>query len=77
MDQHHPDADPDPNFRVDADPDPDPENQNILLLVIALPRSNVLSFSSLSNVSYVFSILDRILKFSEKKVCFVNFFHFA
>jgi hypothetical protein len=63
----------DPNFRVDADPDPDPENQNFLLLVTALPRYNVISFSSLSNVSYVFSILDSILKFSGKKSALSTF----
>ncbi len=60
-------ADPDPNFHVDVDPDPDPDwHQNnadphtdptpsfthvLTLLVPILPLYNVLSFSSVSNVS--------------------------
>jgi hypothetical protein len=51
------------------------ENQNFfLLLVTASPLYNVLSFSSVSNVSYVFSILDGILKFSGKKSTLSTFF---
>jgi hypothetical protein len=49
------------------------ENQNFFLLVSTLPLYNVLSFSSVSNMSYVFNILDSMLKFW-KKVNFVNLF---
>ena len=38
-----------------------------------MPLYNVFSFSSVSNVSYVFSIFNSILKFSGKKVYFINF----
>ncbi len=52
-------ADPDPNFYVDADPHADPipnfthvgKSELFLLLVTAFPVYNVLSFSSVSNVS--------------------------
>jgi hypothetical protein len=39
------------------------EKSKFFTLVSALPRFNVLSFQSLSIVSYVFSIFDSILKF--------------
>jgi hypothetical protein len=79
VDRHCFEANPDPNFDADPDPDPDLEwppptpsfiyvgkSEFFLLLITALPIYNVLSFSSVPNGSYVFSILDSILKFSGK-----------
>jgi hypothetical protein len=66
-----------------ADPHADPtksfthvgkKQEFFLLLITALPLYNVLSFSSVSNVSYVFSILDSILKFSGNKSTLSTFF---
>jgi hypothetical protein len=59
VDPHRCDTDPDPNFYVDADPHADPtpsftlviKSEFFLLLVTAFPVYNVLSFSSVSNVS--------------------------
>ncbi len=73
------DADPDFHVDADPDPDPDwPQSQNngdpyadptpsfthvLTLLVPVLPIYSVLSFSSVSNVSYVFITLDSVLNF--------------
>ncbi len=68
------DADPDPDpgwHQNSADPhaDPSPSFTPVgnLISVIALPLYNAVSFSSVPNMSYVFNILDSILKFLEKK----------
>jgi hypothetical protein len=70
-----PDPDPDPDcYQRNSDPHADltpsfthvVKSDFVLLLVAALALDNVLSFSSVSSVSYVFSILDSILKFSGK-----------
>ncbi len=71
MDQHWFDANPDPNFYFVGNPDPDPDpgrpTPSFTYLITALPLYNVLSFSSVSHVTYVFSIFDSILKFSGKR----------
>ncbi len=68
------DADLDPDWHQNnADSHPFPsfthvgKSEIFLPLVTALPLHNVLSFSSVSCVSYMFQYLDSILKFSEKK----------
>jgi len=62
------DPDPDPDWHPNnggphADPTPSfthiENHYFFLLLVTALPFYNVLSFSSVSNVSYVLSIFDK------------------
>ncbi len=50
------------------------ENLIFFTLSHSIVTYNVLSFSSVSEVSYVFSILDSILKFSGKKSTLSTFF---
>jgi hypothetical protein len=64
-----PDPDPDPDWHQnDAEPHADPtlvgKLEFFVLLVTAFPVNNVLSFSSVSNVSLFFSILASTFKFS-------------
>jgi hypothetical protein len=61
LDQHRFDAVPNPNFHVDADPDPD-------LLIY-----NVLSFSSVSNVSKFSIFWTACKKFLEKSLVYLLF----